>query len=41
MRKRKGRNLRPGQTGDLDREWFEAHGLYRLRGTIRYPEAAS
>ena len=28
--------VRPG----LDEEWFEAHGLYRLRGTIRYPVAS-
>jgi RNA-directed DNA polymerase len=41
MRKRYGRNLRPGQTATWTREWFEAHGLYRLRGTIRYPVAAS
>jgi RNA-directed DNA polymerase len=41
MRKRYGRNLRPGQTALWTREWFEALGLYRLRGTIRYPVAAS
>lgn len=41
MRKRYGRNLRPGQMSVWTREWFEAHGLYRLRGTIRYPVAAS
>lgn len=41
MRKRYGRNLRPGQWAIWTREWFEAHGLYRLRGTIRYPVAAS
>jgi RNA-directed DNA polymerase len=41
MRKRHGRNLRPGQTAVWTREWFEAHGLYRLRGTIRYPATAS
>lgn len=41
MRKRYGRNLRPGQTAIWTREWFEAHGLYRLRGTIRYPATAS
>lgn len=41
MRKRYGRNLRPGQTATWTREWFEAHGLYRLRGTIRYPATAS
>jgi EmrB/QacA subfamily drug resistance transporter len=36
-----GRNLRPGQWETWTREWFEAHGLYRLRGTIRYPVPAS
>lgn len=41
MRKRYGRNLRPGQTAIWTREWFEAHGLHRLRGTIRYPATAS
>lgn len=41
MRKRYGRNLRPGQLAVWTREWFEAHGLYRLRGTIRYPGFAS
>ena len=41
MRKRYGRNLRRGQTAAWTREWFEAHGLYRLRGTIRYPGLAS
>jgi RNA-directed DNA polymerase len=35
--KRYGRNLRPGQTAAWTREWFETQGLYRLRGTIRYP----
>jgi len=39
--KRYGRNLRPGQTTAWTRKWFEAHGLYRLRGTIRYPGYAS
>jgi len=39
--KRYGRNLRPGQTSAWTREWFEAYGLYRLRGTIRYPGFAS
>ena len=41
MCKRHGRNLRPGQTAVWTREWFEAHGLYRLRGTVRYPATAS
>jgi RNA-directed DNA polymerase len=38
--KRYGRNLHAGQADDWTREWFEAHGLYRLRGTVRYPGAA-
>src|SRR5438445_3746517 len=41
MRKRYGRNLRAGQFLIWTRDWFEAHGLYRLRGTVRYPVAAS
>jgi hypothetical protein len=41
MRKRYGRNLRPRQWQNWTREWFEAQGLYRLRGTIRYPGYAS
>jgi RNA-directed DNA polymerase len=41
MRKRYGRNLRPGQWHAWTREWFEASGLYRLRGTTRYPGFAS
>ena len=32
-----GRHLRPGQAAVWTREWFEGHGLHRLRGTIRYP----
>ncbi len=40
MIKRKGRNLRAGEAKRWDRAFFEGHGLYRLRGTIRYPEAA-
>ncbi len=35
---RKGRNLRPGEAAGWTRESFENLGLYRLRGTIRYPE---
>ena len=35
--KRAGRNLRAGQAQRWDREYFEKLGLYRLRGTIRYP----
>ncbi len=38
--KRYGRNLDAGQIEAWTRDWFEAHGLYRLRGTIRYPGAA-
>jgi RNA-directed DNA polymerase len=41
MIKRYGRNLKPGQWEIWTREWFEAHGLYRLRGTNRYPGLAS
>jgi RNA-directed DNA polymerase len=26
--------------GKWTEDWFSAHGLYRLRGTIRYPKAA-
>jgi len=40
MIKRYGRNLHAGHPV-WDREYFEAHGLYRLRGTIRYPGLAS
>jgi RNA-directed DNA polymerase len=36
--KRKGRNLRPGEVARWTREYFENLGLYRLRGTIRFPE---
>jgi len=39
--KRYGRHLRPGQTTAWTRQWFEAHGLYRLSGTVRYPGHAS
>ena len=38
--KRAGRNLRAGQAQRWDREYFEKLGLYRLRGTIRYPVQA-
>jgi RNA-directed DNA polymerase len=40
MRKRHEKHLRVGMFETRTRDWFEAHGLYRLRGTIRYPEAA-
>ncbi len=38
--KRKGRHLRPGEAKAWTRDFFESHGLTRLLGTIRYPEAA-
>lgn len=38
--RRYGRNLHAGRADAWSREWFEDHGLYRLRGTIRYPGAA-
>jgi RNA-directed DNA polymerase len=40
MVKKRGRNLRAGQADQWTEEWFHGHGLYRLRGTIRYPKAA-
>jgi group II intron reverse transcriptase/maturase len=39
--KRAGRHLRAGQAQRWDRESFETLGLYRLRGTIRYPGQTS
>jgi RNA-directed DNA polymerase len=38
--KKSGRNLRAGQANRWTESWFNGLGLYRLRGTIRYPEAA-
>lgn len=38
--RRRGRNLKPGQWLEWTEEWFNGHGLYRLRGTIRYPRTA-
>jgi group II intron reverse transcriptase/maturase len=38
MVRRKGRNLRPGESRAWTRAFFECHGLHRLRGTICYPE---
>jgi group II intron reverse transcriptase/maturase len=35
--RRQGRNLRPGQASQWTGDWFKTVGLYRLRGTIRYP----
>jgi RNA-directed DNA polymerase len=40
MIKKRGRNLRAGQVRQWTEEWFNGHGLHRLRGTIRYPKAA-
>jgi RNA-directed DNA polymerase len=40
MVKKRGRNLRHGRVLAWTEEWFNGHGLYRLRGTIRYPKAA-
>jgi len=37
---RKGRHLKPGEVTRWTRESFWNLGLYRLRGTVRYPEAA-
>lgn len=38
--KRKGRALRAGEAARWTRDSFHALGLHRLRGTVRYPEAA-
>lgn len=38
--KRAGGRLRPGRAEDWRRPFFEALGLYRLRGTIQYPGVA-
>ena len=40
MIKKRGRNLRAGQAQEWNENWFNGHGLHRLRGTIRYPKAA-
>ena len=40
MIKKRGRNLRSGQTRAWTEEWFNGHGLHRLRGTVRYPRTA-
>lgn len=39
MQRRKGRNLRAGEAAGWTRDFFHAHGLHRLRGTVKYPEA--
>jgi len=38
MLRRHGRHLAVGQLQRWTREWFEGHGLHRLRGTVRYPK---
>ena len=40
MVRKRGRNLHAGQTDAWTEDWFNGHGLYRLRGTIRYPGTA-
>jgi group II intron reverse transcriptase/maturase len=40
MVKRRGRTLRAGEVEAWSRDFFVDHGLYRLRGTVQYPEAA-
>ena len=40
MVKRKGRDLRPGEAQQWDRDFFRRLGLHRLRGTVQYPGAA-
>jgi len=40
MIKKRGRNLRWGQVQQWTADWFRDQGLYRLRGTVRYPKAA-
>jgi RNA-directed DNA polymerase len=38
--KKRGRNLHAGQTQQWTEDWFNGQGLFRLRGTIRYPKTA-
>ena len=38
--KKRGRNLHAGVAAQWTEDWFNDHGLYRLRGTVRYPRAA-
>ncbi|SFE30633.1 hypothetical protein SAMN02745121_03811, partial [Nannocystis exedens] len=40
MVKRKGRHLHAGEAEVWTRTFFHNHGLHRLRGTVKYPEAA-
>jgi group II intron reverse transcriptase/maturase len=39
MIRRKGRQLRPGDADTWTDDFFHGFGLYRLRGTVQYPEA--
>jgi len=41
MKARKGRHMKAGDHAKWTREFFWALGLHRLRGTVRYPGAAS
>ena len=38
LARRKGRALGPGEATRWTREYFEALGLHRLRGTVQYPD---
>jgi Group II intron, maturase-specific domain len=38
--KRKERHLQAADVRKWSRDYFESFGLHRLRGTVRYPEAA-
>ena len=40
LARRKGRHLKAGEAGRWDRDFFWDLGLFRLRGTVRYPGAA-
>ena len=40
MVKKRGRNLHAGVADRWTEDWFNGHGLYRLRGTVRYPKVA-
>jgi RNA-directed DNA polymerase len=40
MIKKRGRNLHAGQAQAWTEDWFNGHGLFRLRGTVRYPKTA-
>lgn len=38
--KKRGRNLHAGVADQWTEDWFNTRGLYRLRGTVRYPKTA-